>query len=190
MGKKLLILTIIILAFFFVVIYISQKSTQEKNVLNNNDKLIITNNIMQITSNAFKNQDTIPDKYTCQGQNINPPFNISEVPNEAKSLVLVVEDPDAPTGTWIHWTLWNIDPKTTIIYEDDIPTNAVEGTTSFGKPGWGGPCPPSGTHRYFFKLFALNTMLNIPATSTIAELSKAMEGHTLATAEYMETVSK
>src|SRR3989344_1940186 len=129
--------------------------------------------VMKIQSSAFNNNETIPVKYTCDGENINPPLSFSDIPSDAKSLALVMDDPDAPSGTWVHWTVWNIDPKTIEI----VPQNAIEGTTSFGKPGYGGPCPPSGTHRYFFKLYALDNTLQLSASSTKEDLEKAMEGH-------------
>ena len=129
--------------------------------------------LMNLYSLAFGNNGFIPAKYTCDGENINPPLSISDVSQKARSLVLIMDDPDAPSGTWVHWTVWNIDPKTIEI----VPQNAIEGTTSFGKPGYGGPCPPSGTHRYFFKLYALDNTLQLSASSTKEDLEKAMEGH-------------
>lgn len=115
---------------------------------------------MKITSPAFENRQQIPIKYTCNGENINPPLEFSEVPAEAKSLVLIIDDPDAPMGTWVHWVVYNINPDATVVKENSLPDGGVEGMTSFGKPGYGGPCPPSGTHRYFFKLYALNKVLS------------------------------
>ncbi|MBU3978526.1 YbhB/YbcL family Raf kinase inhibitor-like protein, partial [Patescibacteria group bacterium] len=104
---------------------------------------------MRITSSAFENREQIPGKYTCNGENINPPLKFSEVPGEAKSLVLIIDDPDAPGGTWIHWIVYNISPNLREVGENSIPDDGEEGTTTFGKPGYGGPCPPSGVHRYF-----------------------------------------
>jgi Raf kinase inhibitor-like YbhB/YbcL family protein len=140
---------------------------------------------MKIESPAFENNQSIPSKYTCDGENVNPPLKISQMPKEAKSLVLVFDDPDAPAGTWVHWTIWNIDPQTEEIAEASVPQNAVEGKTSFGRPGYGGPCPPSGTHRYFFKLYALDTVLNLDSSAKIKDIESAMEGHVLARAELM-----
>lgn len=111
---------------------------------------------MKITSQVFVNNSPIPSKYTCDGENVNPPLLIAEVPAEAVELVLIVDDPDAPAGTWVHWILWNLDPRTTEIAEGATPVGAIEGITTYSRPGYGGPCPPSGTHRYFFKLYALN----------------------------------
>lgn len=143
----------------------------------------LTSNSMEIKSPAFANNENIPAKYTCDGDDINPPLQFSDVPGNAKSLVLISDDPDAPTGTWVHWTIWNIDPATTEITENSIPAGAIEGTTSFGEIGYGGPCPPSGVHRYYFKLYALDTKLELPPTSKKEDIKKAMTRHVLASAE-------
>jgi len=140
---------------------------------------------MKIESPAFENNQSIPSKYTCDGENVNPPLKISHAPKGAKSLVLVFDDPDAPAGTWVHWTIWNIDPQTEEIAEANVPQEAVEGITSFGKSGYGGPCPPSGTHRYFFKLYALDTVLNLDSSAGVSDMEKAMKGHVLDKAELM-----
>lgn len=134
---------------------------------------------MEIKSSAFKNNENIPSKYTCDGEDINPLLEILGVPEEAKSLVLIVDDPDAPGGIWNHWTLWNIDPRTQYIYEDSVPGNALEGKTSFGRVGWGGPCPPKGDkpHRYIFTVYALDTELDLPKGAEKEELEEAMKGH-------------
>lgn len=138
---------------------------------------------MLITSTAFSDSGMIPATYTCKGSDINPPLQISEVPEETQSLVLIVDDPDAPAGTWIHWTMWNIDPNTKQIDKDSIPENAVQGTTSAKSIGYHGPCPPSGIHRYFFKLFALDAKLDLQEGASIEELKKIMEDHVLKNAE-------
>lgn len=140
-------------------------------------------NKMNITSNAFANNALIPAKYTCDGENINPALNISAVPENAKSLVLIVDDPDAPVGLWVHWLIWNIDVKTQVIAENSVPKNAIEGTTSFGKTGYGGPCPPDKIHRYFFKVYALDTILDLPESATKTELEKAMQNHIIDSAQ-------
>ncbi|MDP3998544.1 MAG: YbhB/YbcL family Raf kinase inhibitor-like protein [bacterium] len=134
--------------------------------------------ILTLKSPAFNHNDSIPSKYTCQGENINPPLEISGIHPATKSIALIVDDPDAPAGTWVHWTGWNIPPTTKDILENSR-LNGTEGTTSFGKPGYGGPCPPSGTHRYFFKLYALDTTLELPSTAKKEELEKAMKEHIL-----------
>lgn len=138
---------------------------------------------MTLESPAFKTSTQIPSKYTCDGQDISPPLMISGVPVGAKSLALMVDDPDAPRGTWTHWTVWNMPASMAIIHEKTVPQGAVQGMTSFGKPGYGGPCPPYGIHRYRFKLFALDTMLDLKEDSDVKRLVVAMEGHTLALAE-------
>lgn len=138
---------------------------------------------MKISSPTFEHNQNIPSKYTCDGENINPPLKFLDIPENAQSLVLISDDPDAPMGTWVHWTIWNIDPKTTEILENSVPQGVVEGTTSFGNTGYGGPCPPSGTHRYFFKLYALDIMLDLPISTTVQALEKAVQGHILAQAE-------
>mgnify|MGYP003394717907 CR=1 FL=1 len=146
---------------------------------------------MKITSLVFKNNDKIPAKYTCDGENINPPLTISGVPEEAKSLVLIVDDPDATRGyTWLHWTLWNINPDTKEIAENSVPNGATQGKTDFGKSGWGGPCPPSGSHHYFFKLFALDVILELPCGASLDELQKTIEGHILEKVELIGLYSR
>lgn len=144
---------------------------------------------MKIESSAFQHNQLIPSKYACDGENINPPLTFSDVPADAKSLALIMDDPDAPVGTWVHWTIWNIPPGAEGIEENSKP-KGIEGTTSFGKPGYGGPCPPSGTHRYFFKLYALDTTLSLDQKAKKEDLEKAMEGHTLAKSELIGLYSK
>ncbi len=146
--------------------------------------------IMKISSPMFQNNSAIPKKYTCDGENINPPLEISEVPVKAQSLVLIMDDPDAPSGTWVHWVIWNIDPKTTRIEENSVPIKAVEGTTSFGRTGYGGPCPPSGTHRYFFKLYTLDTKLDFSPSDKKDQLEEAMKNHILGYAEIIGLYSR
>ena len=145
---------------------------------------------MKITSPAFQNNDTIPKKYTCDGDNVNPPLEISEVPVNTQSLVLIMDDPDAPVGTWVHWTIWNIDPKITKIEENSVPIKAVEGKTSFGNTGYGGPCPPSGIHRYFFKLYALDIKPDISSSSKKDKLEETIKNHILDYAEIIGLYSR
>lgn len=141
-------------------------------------------NNMKITSSAFGNNEIIPVKFTCDGIDVNPPLVISDVPSDAKCLVLIADDPDAPMGTWTHWLVWNIDPSTTLIEENSLPENAVQGKNSFGKNSYGGPCPPSGTHRYYFNLYALDTKITLDPSSDKSDLVSAMEGHILEQAEF------
>ncbi|MGE5174491.1 MAG: YbhB/YbcL family Raf kinase inhibitor-like protein [Betaproteobacteria bacterium] len=138
---------------------------------------------LNISSPAFKHREHIPAKYTCDGADVNPALMIGNVPPGAKSLALIVDDPDAPRGTWVHWVVWNISPDTKEIKENSIPQGASQGMNDFRKLGYGGPCPPSGTHRYFFKLYALDTMLSLATNTTKAALERAMHGHILAQGE-------
>jgi Raf kinase inhibitor-like YbhB/YbcL family protein len=138
---------------------------------------------MKIESTAFKNNKLIPQKYTCDGENINPPLLIGDVPENVKSLVLIVDDPDAVSGTYVHWTVWNIDPKITEISENSVPEGAIEGITDAGRPGYVGPCPPSGTHRYFFKLFALETEPGIDSSARAGDIEKEIEAGIIAEAQ-------
>jgi len=135
---------------------------------------------LHITSPAFQNNSHIPRQYTCDGEDISPPLVIENCPKETKSIALICDDPDASVGMWVHWVLWNIDPTTKEIAEDAVPQGAVEGMNDFRRHTYGGPCPPSGTHRYFFKVYALDTMLDISPNSTKTDLEKAMKGHILA----------
>ncbi len=137
-----------------------------------------------IASPAFQEGGSIPKRCSCDGANVNPPLRLGQIPNGAKSLVLIVDDPDAPGGLFMHWLVWNIDPKTTEIAEGKAP-KGVQGQNGFGNSGYGGPCPPSGTHRYFFKIFALDRKLDLPAGSKRAGLDAAMSGHVLAQGELM-----
>lgn len=143
---------------------------------------------MKITS-VFANNTKIPSKYTCDGENINPPLSFSDIPANARSLVLIMEDPDAPSGTWVHWIVFNIIPETNEISENSLPENAAEGMTSFGEKGYGGPCPPSGVHRYFFKLYALDTVLELKNPDK-TELEEKMQSHILDEAEIIGLYSR
>ncbi|MBN2087090.1 YbhB/YbcL family Raf kinase inhibitor-like protein [Candidatus Peregrinibacteria bacterium] len=143
---------------------------------------------MKIYSDSFKNNGQIPSKYTCEGENINPPLLIRDVPNNTKSLALIVDDSDAISGVWVHWIVWNIDPSTSKIEEGK--SIGIEGVTSFGDNGYGGPCPPSGTHRYVFKLFALDTILDLPDTTNKNKLISEMNGHIIDTAKLTGLYSK
>lgn len=140
---------------------------------------------MQIYSSAFENNGMIPTIYTCDGENINPPLNFDDIPENSKSLVLIVDDPDAPVGLWVHWLVWNIDPHILEINEASKIKTGIEGTTSFGNTGYGGPCPPDREHRYFFKLFALDNVLDLSPSSNKSALENAMAGHILGYAELM-----
>jgi len=140
---------------------------------------------MKIRSSVFENEGYIPSRYTCDGENINPALLFFDVPIDTKGLALVMDDPDSPTGTWVHWTVWNINPKNTKILENTAPKESTQGITSFGDIGYGGPCPGSGEHRYFFKLYALNTLLDLKKGSGKEELLNAMEGYIISEAQLM-----
>jgi Raf kinase inhibitor-like YbhB/YbcL family protein len=139
----------------------------------------------RISSPAFDTGGAIPSRYTCDDIDVNPPLLIENVPSAAKSLALVVDDPDAPAGTWVHWVVWNIDPAVSEIRENSVPKGGMEGINDFRKHAYGGPCPPSGTHRYFFKLYALDRTLSIATHSEKAHVEKAMSGHVIASAQLM-----
>lgn len=138
---------------------------------------------MTITSPAFADNGQIPAKYTCDGDDINPPLRIENVPAGARSLALVIEDPDAPAGLWVHWMVWNIQPHQSEIAENATPKEAMAGRNSFQRTSYGGPCPPSGTHRYIFRLFALDSVLKLAGGSSKDELEAAMKNHLLAEAQ-------
>ncbi len=140
---------------------------------------------MQITSQAFTNGGKIPDKYTMYGENKIPPIHIEQVPEKARSLALIVDDPDAPKGTFNHWLLFNMDPKIKDIKEDCVPVMASQGQNDFGEVGYGGPKPPSGEHRYFFKAYALDTVLPLGRASKRDELEREMKDHVLDSAMLM-----
>lgn len=144
---------------------------------------------LRIESSAFLANETVPQKYTCDGDDLSPPFTWSGAPSGTKSFALLSDDPDAPMGTWVHWVLYNLPPETTSL-EEGIPTTetlangARQGMTDFRRVGYGGPCPPPGKpHRYFFKLYALDTTLTLPPKAAKADVLVAMNGHELAHAE-------
>ena|ERR1700690_2950940 len=136
---------------------------------------------LTIKSPSFTHNSPIPKKYSCDGEETNPALTIEGAPKESKSLSLVMDDPDAPHGTFDHWVVWNIPSSTTKIAENSVP--GTEGLNSARQNGFMGPCPPSGTHRYFFKVYALDTELSLGAKSTKRDLEKAMQGHILAKGE-------
>ena len=148
---------------------------------------------MKIESDAFKNGGQIPGRFTCDGEGINPQLIFRDVPKKTRSLALIVDDPDIPDAAkqsydieiWDHWIVWNISPNTKEIKENSIPEGAMVGKSTRGVNAYTPPCPPDGLHRYFFKLYALDTILNIPKTSKAEDLSKAMQGHILVKAELM-----
>jgi Raf kinase inhibitor-like YbhB/YbcL family protein len=140
---------------------------------------------MQVASSAFPAGGTIPAKYGCSGSNTSPPLSFQGVPPAAKTLALIVEDPDAPAGLFTHWVVWNIPPGTVAVAEGTPPVGATEGKNSYGKSGWGPPCPPSGEHRYMFNLYALDSALNLPSSSGREQLQDGMAGHVLAQSQLL-----
>lgn len=145
---------------------------------------------MTISSPAFNNNSNIPAKYTCDGENINPPLQFGNVPESARSLVLIVDDPDAASGTWVHWTVWNMDPKIKEIKEKSVPSGSVQGATSSGGAGYGGPCPPTGTHRYFFKLYALDAKIDLSSDAKASDLMRTVNGLIIDEAELVGLYSR
>jgi Raf kinase inhibitor-like YbhB/YbcL family protein len=153
---------------------------------------------MEISSPSFSPQGSIPEKYTCEGSDTSPPLAWSGVPPSARSLALIVDDPDAPDPrapkmTWVHWVLYNLPPKTTSLAESasrSPPQGARDGLNDWKRTGYGGPCPPIGRHRYFFKLYALDVALPDLGKPSKADLLKAMEGHVVGNAELVGTYEK
>ncbi len=137
----------------------------------------------RISSPLFGDRGAIPPRYTCDGEDTNPPLTIENVPAGTKSLALIVDDPDAPKTTWVHWVVWGIDPKAREIREGSLPKGAVQGINDFGKRRYGGPCPPSGRHRYLFKLYALDTPVDPGPGATKARLEAAMKVHIIGKAQ-------
>ena len=145
---------------------------------------------MKLTSPAFEHEGMIPAKYTCDGENISPPLKWEGAPDKAKSLVLIADDPDAPVGIWVHWVLYDLPPKLTELPEKIPPKKVLKkggthGLNDFKKLGYGGPAPPSGTHRYYFKLYALDIKLDLQSGLTKKKLLEAMKGHVLAEGKLM-----
>jgi Raf kinase inhibitor-like YbhB/YbcL family protein len=163
-----------------------------ETVIGDNNEQTRERNGMNITSAAFQHQQRIPRKYTCDGQNINPPLVFVDVPQAASSLALLVDDPDAPRGTWVHWLVYNIPPAVREVKERSVPRDGVEGMTSAGKPGYAGPCPPAGTHRYCFKLYALDAMLEFdrPQRADSKVLEERMKDHLLEQTELVGLYSR
>lgn len=154
---------------------------------------------LKLSSSAFPAQGLIPERYTCDGQDLSPPLSWSELPAGTKSLALIVDDPDAPDPvapkmTWVHWVLYNLPPSATGLAEavasKDLPPGTKEGLTDWRRTGYGGPCPPIGRHRYFHKLYALDTMLPDLGKPSKVELEKAMAGHILGQAELIGTYQR
>ena len=169
------------------------KMKAEQSQVNNSTDTILTKTIMTITSTAFQNDSAIPQKFTCQGEDISPALAWSGAPAETQCFALLCEDPDAPGGTYIHWVAYNIPSTERGLTEnfpkrDKLPNGTRQGINDFKQMGYGGPCPPPGkAHRYYFKLYALDAQINIPGEATRDQLLNAMHGHILAEGETMGT---
>ncbi len=146
--------------------------------------------LFQLTSPAFANGDNIPEAYTCKGRGISPPFEVHDTPNGTASLVIIMHDPDAPHGDFLHWTAWNLNPDTKAIAENWLPDDAVQGENDGGKIGYYPPCPPRGKHRYIFELYALDTMLDLVDGAPEEDVRQAIDDHAIAKATLMGTVSQ
>jgi len=145
---------------------------------------------IEIKSSAFEEGGMIPKKYTCDGADFSPPLSWTSVPEGTKTIALICDDPDAPMGTWVHWVLFNLPADVKELPENlssemNLDNRAMQGVNDFGNIGYGGPCPPGGTHRYYFKFYALDTELRLQAGATKKELLKTMEGHILAEGQLM-----
>lgn len=142
---------------------------------------------LEVSSPVFRSNEMIPVTYTCDGENISPPLDIKNIPGETKCLVLIVEDPDAPSGTWVHWLVWNI-PVTHHVRENEV--HGMEGINDFLQHQYRGPCPPSGTHRYFFKVYALSALLDLPAKARKIQVEKAMSEYIIGFGEFVGLYKK
>jgi Raf kinase inhibitor-like YbhB/YbcL family protein len=152
----------------------------EQNVQESEDEMAV-----KLTSSAFTEGEMIPKKYTCDAENVSPPLALSGVPEGTKSLALIMDDPDAPAGTWVHWVLFNI-PADEDSFPEGVSGVGEQGKNTSGKLSYGGPCPPKGrAHRYFFKIYALDTLLELTAGATKGELEKEIQGHILAQGQLM-----
>ena len=145
---------------------------------------------MEISSKSFKNGEMIPKRYTCDDMDISPPLTWTAIPNGTKTLALICDDPDAPVGTWVHWVIYNIPSNSNELPEDvppieQLPNGTRQGRNDFGNIGYGGPCPPGGTHRYYFKIYALSRELNETPGITKSDLLKAMEGSIIGEGQLM-----
>jgi len=148
---------------------------------------------LELTSSVFRDGEPIPRKYTCDGEDISPLLRWSDPPQDTSSFALVADDPDAPVGTWVHWVLFNLPAETSelpeaIATDGELPDGSRHGENGWGRLGYGGPCPPRGTHRYFFKLYALDAVLDLASGASKKELLQAMEGHILGQTELVGVV--
>lgn len=176
--KIWIVIFCIIIVFLICSLFYYKESSLFKYSLN-------TENNMILKSNSFKNNNEIPSVYTCDGKNISPDLHIYNVPKNTKELALIADDPDALSRTWTHWTVWNIPSNVKKIEEGRVPKGSLQGLTSFGSVGYGGPCPPagSGIHRYFFRIYALKNNINLDNGSTVKELKEKIADNIIDSAE-------
>jgi Raf kinase inhibitor-like YbhB/YbcL family protein len=179
-----------IVIFVLITLLVVSCNSENRIIRNsgNSNQINKETNTMKLESSAFKSNELIPAKYTCDGKDISPPLLWDEIPIGTQTIALIVDDPDAPGRIFVHWLVYNI-PNTTHQLTEHTPTvktlpnGAVQGKNDFGKFGYGGPCPPSGIHRYFFKLYALDKSLDLAIGATKNQILAAMEGHILVSAE-------
>ncbi|MFA5143884.1 MAG: YbhB/YbcL family Raf kinase inhibitor-like protein [Candidatus Omnitrophota bacterium] len=150
---------------------------------------------LSVTSSAFKDEEAIPGKYTCDGKDVSPPLAWSDIPPGTRSVALICDDPDAPRGTWVHWVIFNMPPQSkglveNVPGEEVLADGSVQGVNDSRQIGYGGPCPPSGVHRYYFKVYALDTMISLAPGATKKDLEGAMAGHILADGQIMGRYSR
>jgi Raf kinase inhibitor-like YbhB/YbcL family protein len=183
-------INISLILIFIIFFYSCQKKNPETISEKQTTKQEVRKTEMKITSSSFKEGEMIPSKYTCDGDDISPQLSWTGAPDNAKSFALISDDPDAPMGVWVHWVVYNI-PTTVSELKENFPKDksfsdgTKQGISDFQSIGYGGPCPPSGTHRYYFKLYALDIMLDKDAGMTKKELLNAMEGHRLSETQLM-----
>ncbi len=179
MNIKAVVIGAILCLVVIVGIYYVGHPFLTKNIPNISPTPTMTEVSMELISSAFENYQKIPAAYTCDGKKLHPPFAITGVPSSAKSLVIIIDDPDAPGGIFTHWVIWNINPLTKDIGEGVIPEKSQEGTNSAGQIGYTPPCPPSGEHRYFFTLYAMDVKLGLDGKATKADIENSMRGHVI-----------
>ena len=197
--KKYVIIAIILFLGVAAAIFYLFSRNRSGFVLDSNPEQMIADqeakplpNVKHMLSikSIFPNNGQIPDQYGCRGRDVNPPLQFSGIPTGTKSLALIVDDPDAPSGDWVHWLIFNMDPALAGIDEDSLPIGATFGITSAGTKDYGGPCPPSGTHHYHFKLYALDSLLKLDSQAKKADVLSAMKGHIMEQSEIVGTYSQ
>lgn len=182
------IAALVILAWVLILSRIQQSLTLQQPTPRASHSVVVT--AMHITSSVFSQNERIPSPYTCQGENVNPPLVVDGVPSRAKSIAFIMDDPDAPSGVWTHWLWWNASASLHYIPQNSIPAGVTQGTTSAGTIGYHGPCPPSGTHRYIFHIYALDVLISLPSSAGADALRTAMEGHILAQGQLIGLYAK